>query len=369
MVVNPETLEFRPSAWRRWNFAEELKPQETTRIAQGTSLVTSGLTIAIALAVLIGWTFHFEVLKGFIPGSIAMNPVTAFCLATAGISLLLLRRRDAGEMQKLIGQMAASLVVLVGALRLISIFSGWDLGMERSLVPDYSGDGTGPTEQLVLRTALSFLLTGASLLLLDVQTRRGRRPAEILTAITAVIAILALVGYSYGLIGYYTTANYVPTSLPGAIGFLLLATGILLARARKGIMGIIVSDTAGGMLARRLIPLAILLPIFLGALAARRGKGGMVRNEVRRRARRDGFYRLVPGGGLVDRADLIPRRHRSEDCRGTRAPPQRGTRTARRRPDRRIGFSQQRSCSRRAKPKTISWPRSRTSFALRSRPC
>jgi signal transduction histidine kinase len=243
-----------------------LKPEETTRIAQGTSLVTSGLTIAIALVVLIGWTFHFEVLKGFIPGSIAMNPVTAFCLLTAGISLLLLRRRDASEMHRLIGQMAASLVVLVGALRLISIFSGWDFGMERSLVPDYSGDGTGPTEQLVLRTALSFLLTGASLLLLDVQTRRGRRPAEILTAITAVIAILALVGYSYGLIGYYTTANYVPTSLPGAIGLLLLATGILLARARKGIMGIIVSDTAGGMLARRLIPLAILLPIFLGAL-------------------------------------------------------------------------------------------------------
>jgi signal transduction histidine kinase len=243
-----------------------LKPEETTRIAQGTSLVTSGLTIAIALAVLIGWTFHFEVLKGFIPGSIAMNPVTAFCLLTAGISLLLLRRRYASEMQRLLGQMAASLVALVGALRLISIFSGWDFGMERSLVPDYSGDGTGPTEQLVLRTALSFLLTGASLLLLDVQTRRGRRPAEILTAITAVIAILALVGYSYGLIGYYTTANYVPTSLPGAIGFLLLATGILLARAGKGITGIIVSDTAGGMLARRLIPLAILLPIFLGAL-------------------------------------------------------------------------------------------------------
>ncbi len=251
-----------------------MKPQETTRIAQGTSLVTSGLAIAIALAVLIGWIFHFEVLKRFIPGSIAMNPVTAFCLVAAGISLLLLRGRDTGQTQKLIGQAAAGLVLLAGALRLISIFSGGNLGMERWLVSDSSGDGTGPTDQLVLRTVLSFLITGASLLLLDVQTRRGRRPAEILSAVTAVIAILALVGYSYGLIGYYTTPNYVPMSLPGAIGFLLLATGILHARARGGIMGIIVSDTAGGMLARRLIPLAILLPIFLGALRLAGEKAG-----------------------------------------------------------------------------------------------
>ena len=203
-----------------------------------------------------------------------MNPVTAFCLVAAGISLLLLRGRDTGQTQKLIGQAAAGLVLLAGALRLISIFSGGNLGMERWLVSDSSGDGTGPTDQLVLRTVLSFLITGASLLLLDVQTRRGRRPAEILSAVTAVIAILALVGYSYGLIGYYTTPNYVPMSLPGAIGFLLLATGILHARARGGIMGIIVSDTAGGMLARRLIPLAILLPIFLGALRLAGEKAG-----------------------------------------------------------------------------------------------
>ncbi|MDP9005271.1 MAG: ATP-binding protein, partial [Verrucomicrobiota bacterium] len=116
------------------------------------------------------------------------------------------------------------------------------------------------------RTALSLVVTGASLLLLDLQTSRGRRPSESLSAILAAISILALVGYSYGLIGYYTTANYVPTSLPGAVSFLLLATAILHARPEKGIMGIIASDTAGGMLARRFIPLAILLPILLGAL-------------------------------------------------------------------------------------------------------
>jgi len=253
----------RLGCWR--SFRKELKPQETTRVAQGTLLVATGLTISIAVSVLAGWLFRLEVLKRFAPGFIAMNPVTACCLVASGISLLLLQR-GAGKTRKLIGQVAAGLVLLVGALRLITLFSGWDLGMERCLVPSPTGDGSGPTEQLVLRTALSLLIAGASLLLLDVQTSRGRRPSEILSAILAAIAILALVGYSYGLIGYYTTGNYVPTSLPGAVSFLLLATAILHARAEKGIMGVITSDTAGGVLARRLIPLAILLPILLGAL-------------------------------------------------------------------------------------------------------
>lgn len=238
-----------------------------------TSLVTNILAITIALLVLFGWIFHLELLKRFAPGLIAMNPVTAICLVAAGISLLLLRP-NAGRTRKVIGQTAAGLVLLVGALRLISLFSGWELGIERWLVSNPAGDGTGPTEQLVLRTALNLLVTGASLLLLDVQTSRGRRPSEILSAVSAVIAILALVGYSYGLIGYYTKSNYVPTSLPGAISFLLLATAILHARAQKGIMEILVSDTAGGMLARRLIPLAILLPIFLGAVRLYGEKAG-----------------------------------------------------------------------------------------------
>jgi signal transduction histidine kinase/CheY-like chemotaxis protein len=264
--VTGECLELRPGAGRKRKFSGELKPQETTRLAQDTALVTSGLTIAIALAVLAGWIFHLELLKRFLPGSIAMNPMTACCLLAAAISLLLLRRREADQSQKLIGRFFAGVVLLVGALRLISIVSGWDLGLQRWLVSDHFGDGTAPIEQMMWRTALSLVLIGAALLLLDVQTPRRRRPWEILSALAAAIAILNLIGYSYGLISYYTTPNYVPASLPNSIGFLLLATGILHARAERGIMGIVVSDTVGGMLARRLIPLAILLPIFLGAL-------------------------------------------------------------------------------------------------------
>jgi hypothetical protein len=80
------------------------------------------------------------------------------------------------------------------------------------------------------------LLAGSALLLLDIQTRRGHRPAEALSAVSGIMAILGLIAYSYNLIGYYMTPDWVPTSFPGVMAFLFLATGTLLARSDKGTM-------------------------------------------------------------------------------------------------------------------------------------
>jgi signal transduction histidine kinase len=119
---------------------------------------------------------------------------------------------------------------------------------------------------MAVRSAIGFVLTGASLLLIEVRSRRGIRPAELLSGISAIIAFLALFGYSYHLIALYRTAAYEPMSMPGAIAFLALATAIFLARTDAGAMRVLVSDTSAGLLARLLLPLAFLLPLVLGAL-------------------------------------------------------------------------------------------------------
>src|SRR5438552_17410358 len=125
------------------------------------------------------------------------------------------------------------------------------------------------------RISLSLVLIGASLLVLNYKTARGFRPAEVACAVTVVIAILSLVAYSHYLIGFYTTRTYTPASLLTSVSFFLLATGILLARADRGTLAIVVSETAAGMLARRLIPLAILLPILIGALRQTAERAGL----------------------------------------------------------------------------------------------
>ena len=245
-----------------------MNQQLKAHIKQISPAIAGAISIVIGIIVLTGWAFHIALLKTLGLGSIAVNPVTAFVVILAGGTLVLLSDRHASHRRILWGRVLAGIATAVGVSRLLCIWYGcgcgnfldrWVFGCRFQLGPTH-------TESIDIKTALNMLLAGSALLLLDVQTRRGHRPAEALSAVSGTIAILGLVAYSYNLIAYYPTPTWFPTALPSVLAFLFLATGTLLARSDKGTMCVVMSDTAGGVLARRLIPLAILLPIFLGAL-------------------------------------------------------------------------------------------------------
>jgi len=241
-------------------------------ITQVAPLATSRLTAAIAVTVLTGWIAQIDLLKNFAPGMIAMNPFTAGGLLAASVALFLRQPADAPKTRSVIGQLLAGAIIVMGGLNLI--FDRHYLAAPRWLMMSPLADGS-LVEVNGVRISLSFVLIGASLLSLNWKTARGFRPAEVACAVTAVIAILSLVAYSHYLTGLYTTRTYTPASLLTSVSFFLLATGILLARADRGTLAIVVSATAAGMLARRLIPLAILLPILIGALRQTAERAGL----------------------------------------------------------------------------------------------
>lgn len=233
--------------------------------ASRTSGIAACLAGAIGFLALIGWTFHVERFKAFIPGLPFMNPATAVALIATAISLLLLLGRDAATARRKAGRVLAAAVLLIGLVKLVSLILGSDVFIDHWLFSQSINEARIPS-RMPVRTAISFVLCGGALLLLNIRTRRGFRPAEILSTLVAVIALLALLGYAYGLIAMYRTATYEPMSLPAAIAFSLLAAGILLARTDGGAMRIVMSDTTGGLVSRLLLPVAFLLPILFGAL-------------------------------------------------------------------------------------------------------
>ena len=244
-----------------------LGQQNTLRAARFGSLFASGITVAIGAIVLAGWALGIPTLRRFVTGFVSMNPVTACCLIAAGISLALLRDSQAGKARKRLGQLLAATIAFIGAAKLFALAASSSLPIDQWLFTTQLNDASEPPSRIALRAAISLLLAGTALLLLDFQTRRrGRRPTEFLSTIVAVIAALALFAYCYGLFVYYKTPTFVPMSFPGSIAFLALAAGILLARPDRGAMAFVTSDTTGGFLARLLLPLGLLLPILLGAL-------------------------------------------------------------------------------------------------------
>lgn len=242
--------------------------------------MAGGVAVAAGALVLAGWAFDLPTLRRFRPTYVSLNPAAACCLIAAGFSLALLRNPNAGRVRKLFGRLLAALVASAGALKLLAALAGWRLTFDEWLFAAQLAQPIEVQSRIAARIAVSLLLTGAALLLLDFETRKGRRPAEFIATAAAALGGLALFGYSYGLFVYYRGTDAVPLSLPGAIAFFAIAIGILLARPDRGAMALVTSETSGGLLARLLLPLGVVLPILLGALRIGGEKAGWYSTRI-----------------------------------------------------------------------------------------
>ena len=127
------------------------------------------------------------------------------------------------------------------------------------------GQGGIPNE-MAPNSALNFVLMGFSLLLLDVKMRARFWPAQILALAAGLISMVALIGYAYRVIKFHEVGPFIPMALNSAVAFFVMSLGVLAARPDRGLMRLLASEGAGGTIARRLLPAAILIPIALGAL-------------------------------------------------------------------------------------------------------
>jgi signal transduction histidine kinase len=222
--------------------------------------------IFIGALVLIGWLFHVPLLKSAGPSLIAMNPLTAVLFILSGATLLRAsdRKRKRPDPVVLI---CAVFILLGGAMKISECVFHYDLDFDQLFFHrQVSSPGPFGPSEIAMNTALCFMCCGVALLLLDVQTRRGFRPAQVFIVLVGLMALLALIGYGYRVLPLYSFGSRLPMALNSAIGFELFAIAAMAVRPSRGLMMVITSDTTGGSMARRLMPAAILIPLILGAL-------------------------------------------------------------------------------------------------------
>ncbi len=247
--------------------AGRVLPKEWNRISPAG--VAGSVAIAIPVLVLTGWTLDNVWLKSLLPGLVAMNPVTAVAFMMAGTALWILRDEASSARSRLYGRALAFGVSAVGLLCAARFVIGVDVTLDRVLFTDrLAGNRMAPN------TAIAFALLGLSLLSIDIVVRRVR-PSEWLALIVATAALLAVVGYSYGATTLYGIGSFIPMALNTAILFGVLAAGILMARSGTGLLSVIYSRNAGGQMARRMLPAALLIPPLLGWLRLLGERTGM----------------------------------------------------------------------------------------------
>jgi signal transduction histidine kinase/CheY-like chemotaxis protein len=221
--------------------------------------------VCVGGLVLFGWLSDIESLRSVLPGLTAMNPATALAFILASVSLWLLRNEQADGQRRRIGKACAAAVALVGVLRLVGYLFEWDHGVDQLLFRAKL-DAYDPPSRIAPNTAFNFTLIGPALCLLDVETRKGHRPAQYLALLATLVALLAIIGYAYSTMSLTGIGSYNPMALNTAVAFAVLGFGILCARADRGLIAVISSASAGGAMARRRLPAAIAIPAVLGWL-------------------------------------------------------------------------------------------------------
>jgi PAS domain S-box-containing protein len=128
-------------------------------------------------------------------------------------------------------------------------------------------------------TALAFLGLGLALLTLD-RPRAGEWPAQVLALGSGAIALVALTGYLYSATELYGIASFTQMALHTAAAMLVLAAGVLAGRPDRGLMATVTSDGPGGLMARRLLPAAVGVPLGVGWLRLEGQRAGLYDFEI-----------------------------------------------------------------------------------------
>lgn len=235
----------------------------------------SGFGICVSCLVLAGWAFNLPALRSVIPGQPQMVPITAVTFVLAGISLWMLWGEKKSHRASVVTWICALVVISIGLLTLAEYLSGADFGFDTLLFRGrLSVTGTSFPGRPSPHTAFNFLPIGVALLLIRMKTVRARRLAQVFALLGVLIALMALVGYVNQVALLYSITSYTGMALHTALIFVVLSVGILFIHPECGLMSFVMSDSAGGMMVRRLLPATIVIPAAGGGLVmlgARKG--------------------------------------------------------------------------------------------------
>ncbi len=235
----------------------------------------SVLALLISAGALLGWQLDVPRLRAMLAGHVAMNPTTALTFMLAAGSLWTLTGAFGARRAVRWARVAASLVALVGVVTIAGYLVGHNLGLDQLLWSARLGDN-----RIAPNTGINFLFLGMALLLLDWQTRRGAWPAQLVLLVPITISATSLLGYVYRVGALYGIARFIPMALPTAIAFLALSLGSLWARPQRGLVAVVTADHPGGVLARRLLPAAVVIPLLLGWLRLVNDRRGLLPPEL-----------------------------------------------------------------------------------------
>lgn len=209
----------------------------------------AGLVVALASSLLFtAWALFPGVRRATAVES--LPPLSALSLVMGGIALQL-AALPATPGRRVFGALFATGMATIGALVLIE-----DAATLRGLLD--------LEEAMSPLSALFFVLLGLALVLIHVRSTRVRL-AEAFGLSALLVPFFVVVADLYG-VGTPRIGSPLSMPLGVAVACLVLGVGVLLVSPRGRVMERILSPSAGGAMARMLLPSVILVPLAIGGV-------------------------------------------------------------------------------------------------------
>jgi len=151
-------------------------------------------------------------------------------------------------------------VTLLGSASLLEYAFGLRLGIDQLLFRDRSRIDELFPGRPAAGAALGLLLIGAALLTWNVRLGRWW-PSSAFAWLAALLGLTALTGYATGWTPLLTFSQPQPIAMNSAVSLALLPVGMLLARSDRGAMKLLASERPAGALLRRLLAIAVAVPL------------------------------------------------------------------------------------------------------------
>jgi signal transduction histidine kinase len=224
------------------------------------------LVLAGSFLVLIGWHFNITLFKSIRPNLPLIAPNSGVCLFFSSAALLLL---NSGKKKIYpLAYFLASLVCLAGIITLMEYALKIDFGFSQIIFRNAVGTNGLPV-RMSPQSAVNFLVIGLALLLMEKQTKTGRKPSQYLILIVGAISLVSFFGFVNDLPKFYTISPYKGMAAHTAVFFILLFAAIFISRPETGLMKNFSSEGISGFVARRLF--ATLFAVVVADIVAMAG--------------------------------------------------------------------------------------------------
>ena len=194
------------------------------------------LATLLGLSALLGWALDIAALKQGLASSVAMNPLTAVCLALLGLEAIRMNGWNAHAGLAKAGQLAILVVVAAALGKLCDLIFGTSFAIDQTLFGAALAAESRYPSRMAPNTAACLALLGVALQLM----RGGKGPrvssAQLLAMLALLAGLLAVAGNLFGVRQLSGPLQYIPMAFNTAIAVCSIAVSILWFSRQQDLM-------------------------------------------------------------------------------------------------------------------------------------